>query len=265
MPELQTIELRPPKILVYGKPGSGKTVWALSGGQITQVMDLDLGVRSGMNVKDEFTEMRKRVDVIQYCETQPQRAEAFLAAKFKALAVSEQCGLGKYGFQILVVDSLSSLAEYALRYVMQNSGGIDKPKQIQHWGMAISEIEGFLMILRSLPIPVILLAHDQRDKIDGADIIELGIYGKNLPANIMKYFDEIFYSRAVSLPGGVTGYSFQTKSDAVRTARSRTNLPDPFNPMKTGVLELLKMMGWSPRVIPQTPPPTNQADKPKEK
>ena len=46
----------PPNILLYGEVGCGKTILALTLGEHAQVIDVDLGLRSGYSLKDEFTD-----------------------------------------------------------------------------------------------------------------------------------------------------------------------------------------------------------------
>ena len=68
----------PPKILIYGDVGCGKTVLALTLGEGAQILDCDMGLRSGFSLQDDFTDARRAVDVKQFPETgMPKIAIAF--------------------------------------------------------------------------------------------------------------------------------------------------------------------------------------------
>lgn len=241
--ELSNIALTPPKILLYGPPGTGKTAFATSAGAGTQIIDLDLGIRTASTFKDSWTSSRSKIDVIQISDSNPLIASSLQILKSKLLTISDQCSKSTYPYRLLVVDSLSAIGDMAMRSVMSNSGGLDNKREIQHWGLAIKEVENCIFILRTLPIAVILIAHAQRDKIGTQDIVEVAIFGKNLPSGILRHFDEVWFSYIEPGPGGKDKYRVQTSSDAIKTARTRSQISS-FD-TSNGLLPLLTSMNWS--------------------
>ncbi len=233
-----------PHVLIYSGVGTGKTALALTAGPDAEVIDLDDGLKTGVTLKDQFTEARRAVTVSQFIEKEPhKRATAFQAAKMRIYEIATQLNQGKYTKKALIIDSLSSLADAAVRQIMGNSGNPGDTPQIQHWGLAFNEIRNVFAVIRSMPIPVIVIAHDQEGKEEGK--IELAISGKKLPSQIARYFDEVWYLRVKQLGGGKVGYVIQTKNDSRVECRSRANLPD-LTDTSVGMWELFKRMGYVP-------------------
>lgn len=241
------IQGKAPHVLLFGGVGTGKTALALTLGKSAEVIDLDDGLRTGLSIQDSFSEARRSVTVQQFLEKEPQkRAVAFEAAKRYIYSVSNQLMMNKYPFQALVIDSLSSLADAAVRQIMSNSGQPEGIPQIQHWGLAFNEIKNVFAVIRTFKIPVIVLAHDQEGKEEGK--IELAISGKKLPSQITRYFDEVLYVRAKPAGGGKMKYVVQTMNDGRVECRSRSCLPDGFD-TSVGMWEMLKKMGYTPQEV----------------
>lgn len=240
----------PPNILLYGEVGCGKTILALTLGEDAQIIDVDLGLRSGYSLKDEFTTARMSVDVKQFAETSlPRKALAFEKTKSCIYDIATQCNQNRYPFNAVILDSLTVFAEQALNYILGNKGKIDHSKvEIQHWGMAFSEIKMVLAVLTSLPIPVIVIGHEQIKTYgkgkDAINKLELAIKGKNMPAEITRLFDEVWYMRTRMVAGGQRQYVIQTLHDGTILARSRACLPN-MTDTKIGMWKLLAMMGYA--------------------
>lgn len=242
---------RPPKILIYSGPGTGKTALTLTLGEKLQIIDLDDGLRTANALEDKFKAARLAVDAKQFLEPSPHTsALAFKRTKECLIGIANDCQRGRYPFEFLALDSLSSLAEYALNYVMANSSRLGGQPEIQHWGLAISEVKQCLMILRSLPICVIVIGHEQIKTIGSGpsaeDKIFLGVYGQNLPLQVPGYFDEFWRMRVRPIGGGKFEYVVQTQATDVADAKSRGCLPNLTN-AGGGMMDLLKKLGYEPR------------------
>lgn len=242
------IEMLPPKILLYGEVGVGKTALALTLGAKAQVLDLDGGLRTGLSITDSFRQDRMSVDVKSFRDHEPhKRAKAFAALKTAVYEIHNDLVNKRYQFKALIVDSLSSLADLAVNYVMFNSGKLGASPEIQHWGIAFTEIKNVLSVIYTLPIPVVVIAHEQVKTVgSGAakrDTLEIAIQGKNLPAQICRYFDEIWYMRSRPIGGGKFQYVLQTVNDDLLAARSRACLPN-YTDTACGMWKLLEMVGY---------------------
>lgn len=244
------IQGKAPKILIWGDIGVGKTGFALTLGARAQVLDLDDGLITGVTLVDKFQIDRQSVDVVQFLEPAPHRAATvFSRVKSYIIDVSNKCSRGEYPFQAIILDSLSTYATAALAFIMNNSGKLNGTPEIQHWGLAFSEIKNVLAVLRSLPIPVILLAHEQV-KTFGSGLVkeeklELAVSGKNLASQISLHFDEIWYMRVQPQGAGKNKYVLQTLNDGNIPCRSRMNLPNYFD-TSVGMWETLKKVGYVP-------------------
>jgi len=238
MMKVSEIKLNPPKILLIGDFGTGKTALALTVGGIGQVLDLDNGLRTAMTLEDQWTKRRQDVDVKICWETDPIRALAFNKAKSYILDITNQCRSGKYPFRCLIVDSYSRLAESAVRHVMASHGGADAQPQIQHWGMAFRELENLLIHLRSLPISVIMIAHTMLTEVGGSHVYQISTPGKKLPEKIPTNFDEVWYLQVVG-----KDFVIRTRRNVSMPARSRANLADK-TLANEGMIEIFRKIGF---------------------
>ncbi len=242
-------ESPPPNILIYGEVGSGKTVLALTLGKRAQVIDCDLGLRSGANVDDLFTTDRRAVDVKQFRETaMPARANAWEKLKLCVFDIATQCNQGRYPYDAVILDSLTRFTQMSMNYVLSNANKIGKPPEQSHWGMSFNEIHMVLGVLVGLPIPLIVIAHETIKTFgsgkDAEDRIILAIKGKNMPPDVMSMFDEVWYMRHRRLAGGKQSYVIQTLGTSALVARSRACLPDMTN-TDIGMWKLLEKMGYT--------------------
>jgi hypothetical protein len=240
---LADIPRLPPKLLIYGPPGTGKTVFAMTLGKGTQVFDLEEGLLSAVTLQDAHTAARHEVDVVPIKDTDPMKADGFRIFKQEINKVSKLCVTKQYPFKALIIDTLTSLANMAIRYVMGNSGRLGTPPEIQHWGLAFTELDNVYTTIKTLPIVVVLTAHDQTKTIDNMDKVELSIPGKNQPGRVGARFDEFLYSRVMNRPQGKREFVLQSLPTQSVAARSRGQLPDMFS-MNDGMVKLLSQIGF---------------------
>lgn len=241
--KLSEIKVKAPKILIYGPAGTGKTACALTLGSRAHVVDMDDGLLTGLTLQDKWSEDRQQVDVVQFLEEDPRTARAFLSVKKHLMDVVNKARQGKWEFDALVIDSLTAMAEFAMRSVLASNGMLGNVPQIQHWQLAFTEVENIMIILRAMPCPVILIAHDQVRTIDEQDYVRIAIPGKNMPTKITRYFDEVFYSKVKTKGGGKREYLLQTRASGSIEAKSRGNL-EALVDTSIGMTGILKLMGY---------------------
>lgn len=261
----------PPRILLYGKAGSGKSALSYTLGEGTQVFDFERGWESGRTLVDQFTPQRKLCDIAGpvdeitkmptgYVDRATNAPSAFLKFKSDIIKVADAISAKTYPFRAVIVDSLTTMFEASMRNILHNQGkkwkDIDPSSvaggfiQIQHWGFAFTDITNILNILRSLPIVVILLAHTKNDvevttvsedgklKIINREIIGLGISGRDMPDKVPSYFEEFWYLKFAG-----TKRVIQTLADAQVEARSRLNVKDNTE-ISQGLPAMLKSTGF---------------------
>lgn len=241
--KLSEVKIKPPKVLLYGPFGSGKTCFAMTGGKYVQYLDMDEGLQSGKKLKDSFTEIRGEIDVLEAHEDDPNRALAFMKARSYIQSISEQCRKGTYPFKILVIDSLTNLHEFCMRMIMSNSGILGQKPKIQNWMMRDIEFINLCLLLKTLPIAVIVIAHQQVNVEDEVNVLTPFLPGKSLPNNFFSKFDEILYMKPRLIAGGKTSFTIHNLSTSCITARTRSNFPDKLD-VSIGLLKLLEYMEY---------------------
>jgi hypothetical protein len=257
--KVSEIQQLPPKFLVLGKPGTGKTALTATGGKAVQVLDLDRGILTALTFKDKWFDERQKIDVITCYEDQgPTAAVAFRKAKEHIYSVSTMCAKGTYPYKVYVVDSLTSLGEAALRMIRVSSGkwglapqldtrkGLTQPE----WGLAINEMVQVVSVLRNLPIAVIVLGHvtEVADKFhpETGQLIRPGylspnVIGQKLPETLPAYFDEIIYAQTNVIQGNQLEYELRTKKmPGIDFLRTRAQIPD-HTKINAGLRELLRL------------------------
>lgn len=254
----------PPRILLYGPTGVGKSVLAYTLGKRAQCFDFDRGWESGRTTIDLFTQTRREVDIAGptnkdghptgYVDSDPMKPTAFLAFKKDLIETAKKIRDGTYPFKAIIFDSLTTMFQAAMRNVLFNCGkkweiqDISSLKtfvEIQHWGYVFTDITNVMSIIRSFPLPLVFIAHTQSDVKPGGTerIIELAIAGKNMPDQIPSYFEEFWYMKLVKLEGDKVKRVIQTNSDANISARSRLNIPN-LTDTSIGLPAILKLGGF---------------------
>jgi len=244
--ELVSVPIDPPRVLLYGPPGSGKTAGLLTLGADLEIIDIDKGLRSGITLVDKWRDRRLAVEVFPCRESNPMQPAAFLRAKQKLIEVANQVASKTYKYKVLGLDSLTELGEAALRYVRYNSGTLTNGKNttLQEWGLAINEVQQCLNILRTINIPTVVITHELTETEDsGAKKIRMWVIGAKLPDQLGAYFDEIWYARTVPGGGNTVSYTIQTLPVGGAVARSRNQLPNGTR-LDEGMHEIFKKIGY---------------------
>lgn len=248
MVKLSEMKRHPPKIILMGGFGTGKTALALTLGERAVVLDCDNGVATGMTLADKFKQERLNVEVKPCWEESADSAIGFSRALSYARSIQKEVKQGK-GPEALVVDSFTTLVDMAVRQVLATNGKLGQNPQIQHWGLAFIQVETFLTIMKALPIVVIMTAHTMRYEEDGITKKGIACPGTKLPHKVPTYFDEVWVMKIRNLEQGKKAYLIQTQGTESVPARTRYNLPDETD-ANLGMVEILRLMGYS---FPQKP------------
>jgi len=241
--KLSEVAVKPPKIILYGGFGSGKTCFAMTCGKYAQIIDLDEGLTSAKYFQDKFTSQRSEVDILESHETDFTKATAFMKARSYIQSVAEQCRKGTYPYKVLIIDSLTNLHEFCMRMVLSNSGKINTKPEYQHWQLRDIEFLNLCLIIKSLPIAVIVIAHQQASKEEESEALTPNLPGKSLPNNFFSKFDELIYLRPRPAAGGKTEIELINRSSSAVVAKTRSNFTNGLM-VDIGCPELLKLMGY---------------------
>lgn len=237
--------MKAPKILLYSLFGGGKTSFVATGGKEVQIIDLDDGLQSPQTLQDKWTEKRRACveNALPCHETNPRKALAFNKARSYIQSIFEQCDKNTYPFKVLVIDSLTTLSEFAMRSILDANAMLGKQPRLQHWGIRDIMFKELLIALKALPICVIVLAHQQGEGEAVDNPITPAIAGKSLPPLLHSQFDEILHARARTVAKGKTEYVVENQSSSNITVRTRYNCPNFFD-MNRGLQEFLGEMGY---------------------
>lgn len=233
---------RPPKILLMGKWGSGKSALAMTLGKRAQMIDLENGVYAS-RIQDSFFSKRQEVDIVSIYDEKPGEATAWARLKSHVDKIAHAVNQKKWPFECLIVDSLTVFQEISLNFIMANSGKLGKQPEIQHWGMNFNEMSNVLQQLRAIPIPVIVLAHVVQTLENESVKLELAIPGKANPQKIPGMFTEVLYCKVQTGAANKTQFLLQSKPSGLVSCRSSSQIPDNYD-MTQGMEKLIEYTGW---------------------
>jgi len=118
----------------------------------------------------------------------------------------------------LGVDSITTAAESALRYILHKNGRLSSGRiEIGDWGQAINEVKDALAKLSVLKCHVVVTAHYQIHKdeqLGGMYFVPL-LYGRELPMMVPKFFNDVWRT-FVELKAGAAepAYKLQVRPDS---------------------------------------------------
>lgn len=185
-------------VFLWGPPKTHKTRCAATFPKPLRLYDLENGALSvaGMPGATDITIVRfgtKSADKIGLSQKTTPSKDPFLdfVNDFNRLYDLPADKLPK----TVVVDGLSELSNMAMEYVLSmNSRQIP---EFQDWGQAINKIKEVIRAGVGLPCNFVFIAHDQAEKDDvlGSIHIAPAVFGKSLPREIGRFFDDVFYTK----------------------------------------------------------------------
>lgn len=197
-----------PSILIVGDGGTGKTRFIATCPK-PYIYDFDNGTASIAGEDVEYDTFKDapygvKVGAAQKAEGIYEWGTAWPAfIKHLNDNVAAQVDKGEMKFGTYALDSLTSLANICMNYVLKSSGktGTASP-EIQHWGMQLRLLEIVMDQLTALPVPLIVTAHIKRDNnlVSGAVAEMLPLVGGQLSGKVGIYFDEVWYTDVKLVP-----------------------------------------------------------------
>lgn len=243
--KLSEIQSVPPKILLWGLAGSGKTCLTTTLGDQLELINCDPNIRSAVMFSDGFSGQRKAVEIIANAAADKPEY-GFTRIKNRVYDIHSEISKGSYKQKVVCLDSLTSLGELAMKGVMGNAGKLNDIKKLPiptmpEWGLGIGEVENILALLVSLPIAVVIIAHQLRVEIDENTKMIPWALGSKLPDKLPRMFTEIWYSK-VSRTANGDKFFVQPKSTSSILARSTCLTED--QPHEQGMKSLLEKVGY---------------------
>jgi len=135
---------------------------------------------------------------------------------------------------ILVVDSYSMAGRSALLMVMQANAAQFKTPEIQHYGVAMDDLEKWLQVLMSSAVPCHVIVNTHITGIEGeARLYPQGLGSKG-PPNYGKHVDNLIGLRLVA-----GERKFLTKKDGLLALKTATPLAESY-PIATGWVDIFE-------------------------
>jgi len=249
MTTLKDYNPSPPKVLLAGEMGTGKTLLATTPGARALVLDLNNGLTSCRLFKDKFTADRLSCEVKQCWELGKPGA-----AFSRTLAYVQEFAK-KPSHEMLVIDGLDDLADGALASILVNASkwdekSVDKVTRTE-WGAAIALVERVMYRIKSLPTVVVMTAHTKLVEVDGNLRTALAVYGRNLGGKLEGMFDEVWCTK-VTGSGAARKFLLQTISTGGIKCKTRHQLQNDTD-MNLGLVEILSRVGYKWQAKPSAP------------
>lgn len=254
MPTLNDLEAKGKvNILAVGESGAGKTgalASLVDAGYNLRILDFDRGLTS----LSGFVRDKSKLQAVHYKTFEDKLkpgpkglmlmgATAF-ANSMKALDNWQEADGTSLGpvtdwttQDVLVVDSLSFMGRAALNNILFMNGYLDKPPEIQHWGMAMDNLERVIGRLTSSEVPchVIMNTHIDLREAQGGGISRAYpmALGAKLSPKVGAFFDNLIAFRTSN-----TGKrEIRTKTDGLLVCKTARPCPDTL-PIETGMADL---------------------------
>lgn len=240
------------KMLVVGDSGVGKTGGLASlvdAGYKLRVIDFE----AGLDPLAGFVKKRELLDNVSYHTLKDEyKISGSTVALSKAPSFQRAMSLlnkwetddGDLGSvsswgpdTVLVIDALSSMGRASLNMVLQANGQLMKPPELQHWGMAMDNIEkvlGNLTNPKMVPCHVIVLTHVTAQEQEGGGLVKLypEALGTKLNPKVGRYFNNLL---SLSITAGEKTY--KTQKDGMLACKTSRPVKDKY-PLATGMADL---------------------------
>lgn len=234
------------KALCASDSGSGKT------GALASLVDAGLNLRildfdNGLSVLKGFVKDKSKLANVHYVDKLQdeiqlvagrigiKRAPAFQ----RAMDALDKGGKDFWGADIppiaqwtprdvLVVDSLTMASRASLQMVMQaNAAGMKNP-EIQHYGVAMENIERWIQMMTASAVKCHVIINTHVTSVEGDTRLYPDALGSKLPPKIGRYLDNVV---AIRLVAGTR--KFLTVKDGLLALKSAVPLPESL-PIETG-------------------------------
>ena len=235
---------RPPRILIYGAGGTGKT-GLVSQASRGYLMDFDEGMRTACTLKDDFFTLRNEIEFDEFKENNPMKPTQWISAKSKLIDIMNQCAAGKWEYDCLVIDSFTGLCEAIQFQIMANCGKPMGKPEIREWGLIVAEAENAMALIKSLPVLTLVTAHELPIQLEGGShIMKILAPGTKLPAKIPGWFDEVYYTRAKQGSQNSQKFVVSGRKTSSVEARTRSGMNKEFDHTTVGLSSLLNEIGF---------------------
>jgi len=178
MPNTKDLKISKLKILVWGKPKSGKTFFFRTFPKPAKAYMFDPnGILSLRGEDIEFEEYNG-------------------PSGYRKFRVDLERDMKKGEVKSIMIDSLSTLQQCMMKDVQDTNEKRTENYQIQEYLIYFTRLRALLIDLTNYPVHLLFTAHEQivENKLTGDVSILPSIYGKDMPDEFPMYFDEVYHT-----------------------------------------------------------------------
>lgn len=225
------------KLLIFSDSGNGKTCFANSFPGKIYNFDFDNKISSAAN----FYTGTEQLNEIEYDSYAPTKKDDIGPMERFIKKINEfDERRSDFPFKTIVVDSLTTFSDEALKYIMKINPGIKRMEtkgaataSMQDYGVARTFFKQVIMGVLSLPCNVIFTAHIATDKDENTgEILRTPLIAGKLKNELPIYFAEVYRAYVETDAKGVRNYMAQTQSDSKFNCRSQIKGLPPKIPLK---------------------------------
>jgi len=178
MPNTRDIKISKIKILLWGKPKSGKTFFFRTFPRPAKAYMFDPNGIISLRGED-----------IEYEEYNG-------PSGYRQFTVDIEKDMKKGIYKSIMVDSLSTLQQCMMKSVQEENAKRTENYQIQEYMIYFSRLRSLIIDLINYPVHLLFTAHQQilENKLTGDISILPSIYGKDMPDEFPMFFDEVYHS-----------------------------------------------------------------------
>jgi len=217
MPNARDIEISKLKILVWGRPKSGKTFFFRTFPKPAKAYMFDPNGILSLRGED--------IDFEEYLGPKGYR-------QFR-IDLEKDMKEGKY--VSIMIDSLSTLQQCMMKSVQEENMKATENYQLQEYMIYFSRLRSLLIDLINYPVHLLFTAHDQmvENTVTGDVFILPSIYGKDMPNEFPMFFDEVYHTEVTPRRKEPSEYFLRTQPTNLLACGGRIS--------KSGELENLEV------------------------
>jgi len=207
MPNTKDLGITQLKILIWGKPKSGKTYFFKTFPKPAKAYMFDPNGMLSLRGED--------IDYEMYMGPAGYR-------KFRRDLESDM-KIGKY--KSIMIDSLSTLQQCMMKDVQQENIKSTENYQIQEYMVYFSRLRALVIDLVNYPTHLLFTAHQQilENKITGEVAILPSLYGKDMPDEFPMFFDEVYHTEIKPHRGAPSEYFIRTQPTSILMCGGRAD------------------------------------------
>jgi hypothetical protein len=200
-------------ILVYGRPGVGKTFWA-AGADLVKEMGPCLYISA-----EAGSSTIKQVAPNMVVIPDPAVRGAVTWEEFEAIynELADQCyNKGRCEYKTIVIDTVTELQKTNMEWVMRQTLA-DHPDRdpdvpgLHDWGKSTNRMRTYFRRFRDLPLNLICVAHEQEDRDNRGTLWRKPDLPGKLGNQSAAFFDQVMYLYTKQEGDGKDGQAPKTK------------------------------------------------------